>query len=60
MNAAAPIIARDERAAFLDLFAAGLERNLTVADAARGIGKSASRGAAALADIRQQLGVQAR
>jgi pilus assembly protein TadC len=56
MNAPANI---GEREAFLNLFAAGLERGLSVADAARGIGKSGSWGAAALAEIRKRLGAQA-
>lgn len=51
--------ARAERDAWLDLFAAGLERDLSVADAARALGKSASWGTGALAEIRARLGEQA-
>ncbi len=59
MSVLAPISARTEREAFLDLFAAGLERELSVAEASTAIGKSPSWGGAALAEIRKRLGEQA-
>ncbi len=59
MSAQSPITARTERDAFLDLFAAGLERGLSVADASRAVGKSAGWGGAAMAEIRRRLGEQA-
>lgn len=51
--------ATSERAQWLNLFAAGLERGLSVPEAAAALGKSASWGAAAMSDIRARLGAQA-
>lgn len=48
-----------EREAFLDLFAGGLERGLSIGEAARAIGKSQAWGWKAFNEICERLGAQA-